>query len=127
MKPFHIISLPKGPEEREPIDPILSPQDMIMLMGEGNPGAMTVLAHMMGTSAENLPLILDLDDMNIRGTQIWVGYKLHCEQDLKRFIQCVKDRDEKMVEAINTEGRRGNHPHMAVKRGASNPGGRRML
>ena len=58
--------------------------------------------------------ILNLDDMNIRGSQVWLGYKDHCGEDIEKFVQCAKNRDESMVEAINA-----NSEEVAVRHGAS--------
>ena len=63
-------------------------------------------------------IILQMDDMNIRGAQIFVGYKFHCRSDLDLFIGCIENRDRKMLEAINNEGRKGRYPHKAVAGGA---------
>lgn len=68
---------------------------------------------------EGLGIILNLDDMNIRGSQIWLGYKDHCGQDLEVFKKAIDDRDPKMIELINHHGMLGNHPHRAVHGGAS--------
>lgn len=46
-------------------------------------------------------LLCHLDDMNIRGSQIWIGYKYHCGQDLDRFMGCVTSRNEDMIAKIN--------------------------
>ena len=49
-----------------------SMNDMLFKMSEGNPGGLNVLMGLMDRD----PLVfLALDDMNIRGTQIWIGYK----------------------------------------------------
>lgn len=90
--------------------------DVIVKMAEGNPGATVVMAEMLKADPDNLMLILSLDDMNIRGSQIWVGHKDYCgamregdkepltkEEQMKRFIQAIKDRDPKMIEKINEE------------------------
>jgi len=48
-------------------------------------------------------ILLSLDDMNMRGSQIWVGYKGHCGEDIEKFVQCINDRDSNMVEVVNKE------------------------
>lgn len=110
---------------REAINLSDSTQSVIVKMSEGNPGALTVLVDMLKTQDPTaLMNILSLDDMNIRGSQIWVGYKDHCGSDMDKFIQAVKDRDADMVETINREC---YHPeidndgykHRAVTSGAS--------
>lgn len=71
--------------------------------------------------------ILDLDDMNIRGTQIWVGYSDYCGKDIAKFKELVRARDHKMIAHINREGVRGNHTAKAVAHGGSSPDGRKQL
>ena len=98
-------------------------QEVIMKMSEGNLGATNVLMQIL-KEHEKTPelafgLYLFLDDMNIRGTQIWIGYKEYCESDIKKFIQCVNEHDEKMIAEINKWGEKGNHEWLAVKAGAS--------
>ena len=48
-------------------------------------------------------LLLGLDDMNIRGSQIWIAYKYLYNENEKEFIEAVRNRDEKMIEFINQE------------------------
>lgn len=80
-----------------------STMDLLTTMSEGNPGAITVLMKMIEAGEENLILILGLDDMNIRGSQIWVGYKDYCEENIETFLACVRDREQGMVDQINEE------------------------
>jgi hypothetical protein len=102
--------------------------DLLATMAEGNPGALNVLAAIAQSQVEDAMLIpLHLDDMNIRGTQIWVGYKDYCKQDLKKFMEAARSRDEGMVEVINNVGRQGNHRHKAVTSGASYGNAREYL
>lgn len=97
-------------------------QDLFVLMAEGNPGALSVLIEL-GKNDESplgvTSLILSLDDMNIRGWQIWVGYKDHCKEDIKAFTESIKSRSQAMVAAINHEQQRAKDPHMAVVGGGS--------
>lgn len=87
--------------DRKPIDLNGSTMDALITMSEGNLGAMSVLADIV--KAEKLVHLLNLDDMNIRGAQIWIGYKDHCGQNLKKFMQCLNNRDSDMVKTINDE------------------------
>jgi len=89
-------------------------------MAEGSIGALTTLMEMYKSDPATATMnILLLDDMNIRGTQIWVGYKDHCEQDMEKFVKAILDKDTNMIKCINEEGLKGNHSHKAVKQGAS--------
>lgn len=89
--------------------------EILVIMSEGNPGASSVLTGLASKHYPSLVLHLSvLDDMNIRGTQIWVGYSDYCDRDLARFSAAVLTRDQGMVECINKEGRMGNHTEVAV-------------
>ncbi|MDJ0952458.1 MAG: hypothetical protein QNJ81_02140 [Acidimicrobiia bacterium] len=89
---------------REKIDLKDNLKDVIVKMAEGNPGGLTVMMKIMEVDPmDGLFRLLDLDDMNIRGSQIWVGYKDHCGQDIATFIEKIKDRDPEMVDTINRE------------------------
>lgn len=103
-------------------------EDMLYKMSEGIIGAVRILVDILehykksseSTVGEGLARILDLDDMNIRGTQIWIGFKDYCGKDLEKFIEACKNRDKGMIDFINDIGERTqNHPHMAVEGGAS--------
>jgi hypothetical protein len=115
-------------KERKPITLEMSFLDLMIVMSEGNPGALNVMMNMIKKDSLLGPMkIIALDDMNIRGTQIWVGYKDHCGEDMDKFVECITKRDPEMVEAINNEGLRGNHQEKAVTGGASHPGAREYL
>jgi hypothetical protein len=85
---------------RKPIDFNQDIKEVIIQMCEGNPGALNVLSQLAFTEPE---LIAILDDMNIRGPQIWLGYKDHCGQQLERFTRCIRERDAAMLNTINKE------------------------
>ena len=92
--------------------------EVIVKMAEGNPGAVTVLAQL-AKDPIGLMDILHLDDMNMRGPQIWIGYKDHCKSDLEAFRKAIRDRDPAMVATVNAS--RGTAPGTppAVAHGAS--------
>ena len=87
--------------------------DIMIKMSEGNSGAATVLAYLHGELAllneppgprgrtGLLVMLLNLDDMNIRGSQIWVGFKDHCNSDIAWFKRAILARDPDMVDTIN--------------------------
>jgi len=86
--------------ERKEVTLEMSVMDVMTVMCEGNPGALTVIIEMM-KNPDGLIYLLHLDDMNIRGSQIWIGFKYYCGQDLKRFIECIVARDQGMIDKIN--------------------------
>ena len=113
---------------REEIDINGSVLDMLLLMSEGNLGAATVLSRIMNKYDAGAMSIFDLDDMNIRGAQIWVAFKDVCNEDLDMLCEKLKKRDPSMVEAINKEmSRDSTYMWLAVQRGASKPGVRNTL
>jgi len=105
-------------KDRKPLKLSDTIKESIIKMSEGNPGAISVLAQLI----PKYPLVfLGLDDMNIRGWQIWVGYKDFCKCDIVCFIQRIKERSEEMIFVINQEAVRSGYDVRAVKGGASNP------
>ena len=97
-------------------------------MSEGNPGAATVLMRMFNEDAYGILNILSLDDMNIRGTQIWYAYKDYCGEDMSLFVQSVESRDIEMIKAINIcVAKYDEEKHKVVRFGATARNGREML
>ena len=89
---------------REKIDLRDTTMDVFVKMSEGNPGAMIVISRLC-TAPEDFLLVLDLDDMNMRGSQIWVAYKDHCFKDIDNFKTLVRARDQAMVDTVNRNNR----------------------
>jgi hypothetical protein len=56
-----------------------------------------------GDTDEGVLDILHLNDMNMRGSQIWVGYKDYCGEELSRFLECVRAHDPAMVAKVNEQ------------------------
>lgn len=92
--------------------------EIVQIMSEKNPGAMDVLSRTIQAEKSLFPIktILDLDDMNIRGYQIWLGYKDFCNADIAEFISKVNSRDQGLVDFIN---KYPGAKEMAVSSGAS--------
>lgn len=104
---------------RESIELTDNTMDVLIKMSEGNPGAVTVLTEMIKRHPmDGLIRILDIDDMNIRGSQIWIGYKDHCGEDIEKFMACCQSRDQAMVDTINAN-RGMSSDHLAVTHGGS--------
>lgn len=91
---------------RKDLDLSGSLMDVVIEMAEGNPGAATVLANLLNDTPDRvvfLNLILALDDMNIRGSQIWVAFKDFAEKDLKKLKASIRARDPAMLAKVNEE------------------------
>lgn len=100
-------------------------KQVLVLLAEGNPGALRVLMELLQMDG-GLFSILHLDDMNIRGTQIWVAFKDFAKEDMARFVEAIRKRDPELVRVVNEEGARGNHEWLAVT-GQASMGNRRKL
>lgn len=79
--------------------------DAIVKMAQGNPGAITVLMQILSSGPHGFLLLLDLDDMKIRGSSIWVGYKDFAREDLDAFMFSIESRDPEMLRVIEAERR----------------------
>ncbi len=77
--------------------------EVLRTLSEGNPGALSVLIEVLNGDLEGLSDIHILDDMNIRGPQIWVAYKDVCKQDISNFREKIRNRDMDMVHQVNQE------------------------
>lgn len=94
--------------------------EIIMLMSEGNPGAMSACVELTKGDPLGTLDILHLDDMNMRGPQIWVAFKDVCNQDVAKFRKKIQARDMDMISQVNAEmAYDKSFPHIAVRRGAS--------
>ena len=100
---------------RQKLDWEQETEEVISLMAEGDATALHVLTEILTKNQQGPMVILDMDDMNIRGRQISVGVKDVCKGDIKAFVQMVYHRRPWLVDEINKEV----HDHRAVEQGAS--------
>ena len=82
---------------------ITEPVEIVKAMGERNPGGISVMTDIYrSTDVVTLSMIAHwLDLAGIYGSDIWVGYKDHCNHDLAMFIECVSNADPDMLKTIN--------------------------
>lgn len=104
---------------RDKIDIMETGMDLLVKMSEGNLGGLSVLVEIMQEGTKGFLHILNLDDMNIRGSQIWIGYKYWADQDLEKFIEGIRNRNPEMVALINKEHALDSGTEVAVTSGAS--------
>ncbi|MGN0748263.1 MAG: hypothetical protein ACI4L1_01085 [Christensenellales bacterium] len=102
---------------------------LLLQMSEGNEGTMALLDRLIYKS--NLIkfigcTLIDLDDMNMRGDQIWVAFHGYCKNDITKFLKEVDARSEKMVTYVNNSISKslnyGSCYHKAVCSGAREDG-----
>ena len=109
-------------KKQAPITPEMNGIDILATVSEGNPGALTVLAEIVKakTAAGErwLMTVLDADDMNLRGSLLWVAYKDVCDFDVAQLIARINARDEGLVTAVNAQCPPEFYPQ-AVTHGAS--------
>ena len=110
--------LPDDPTAREKIDINDTMIETYMKMAEENPGAMTAMGALTREDPMAFMLIFGLDDMNIRGSQIWQVYKYYCNEDVEKFKEVIHNRDADMVQYIN-EQNAAEGQEKAVSGGAS--------
>lgn len=65
--------------------------DAIVAMSDGNPGALTALSEIAKTPMGFID-ICHLDDAEIYGSDIWVGYKNVCDYDVEKMIAMARNR-----------------------------------
>jgi hypothetical protein len=84
--------------QRKEINAGGSMQDLVVTMSEGNVGAISVIRQVLESSPiDGFMRLLDLDDMNMRGSQIWVGFKNHCGGEIDVFLDAAKNRGPELV------------------------------
>ncbi len=100
-------------------------KDVLVKMSEGNPGGLQAMIQMIKTDqARGCGCVLLLDDMNIRGTQIWICFSNVCGQDALLLMDFIEDARpdggrQQLVQCCNNHGKMGNHAHKACMGGAS--------
>lgn len=84
-----------------------TPVEAIVKMAQGNPGALTVMGQLFELAAkedkhiEAMIYLMHMDDMGMRGPQIWAGFKDWAGHDITKFRDAVCSRDKEMIAAIN--------------------------
>ena len=73
----------------EKIKPDMTMREMLMVMSEGNVGALNVLMNMMKNDPFGFFSILPLDSMDIRGEQIWRLYKDCSGENFDKFMRTI--------------------------------------
>lgn len=75
----------------------------IVLMSENNNEALHILKRVMVDQPNSLlGLILDLDDMQMRGIQIVAAFK-YCKEDIATLVNAGMERDLAMIAYVNKE------------------------
>lgn len=103
-------------KNRKALNREMTHMDLMVTMAEGNPGAVRVMIDILSQQGEEgYFTILILNDMNIRGSQLWIAYKDYAEEDLEVFVKAVWERSQEMVDVVNSV----YNDHIAVVGGAS--------
>lgn len=89
---------------RERIDMDTPIMKAMIMLAEGNPGAVTVLGQMLSLQEPSgVALMLHLEDMNMRGPQIWVAYKDWAEGNMERLAGAIIERNQEMIDKVNEQ------------------------
>lgn len=105
--------------QRQEILPTDTPFDIITKMSEGVPGASVLLSSAVKNDMRGWFLVMELDNMNMRGSQIWLAYKDYCGENIELFWDCVKNHDAKMIDAVNIESAKCGQKDKAIQVGGS--------
>lgn len=70
-------------------NPNITMNEMIYIMSEGNPGALTVLAEIM-KEPNGILDILSLDSLDIRGSKLYMLWNDCCGRDFKKFKRTLQ-------------------------------------
>jgi hypothetical protein len=91
--------------------------ELVVTMSEGYSGSEDVLLLIFEHARSPLDVILSLDDMNMRGPQIWHAFHNVCDGRIGELIRRVTEKDARLVAAVNimTLG----EPEQAIQKGAS--------
>lgn len=146
--------MPQPEPQRQPLDLMRTGREIIIDLAEGNFGALRVLTELAIHHTEEFsPLALLLEDMNIRGSQLWLAYShfampravaalagpadpsedlvspdLVNSSALSILVEAIQQRDEAMVTLVNE---RSGYPeyceHRAVRAGTCSPANANML
>jgi len=90
--------------DKRGINGFMSKEEIIYVMSEGNPGALTVMENIMKTSfipEQGLGIILSMAEMNIRGYQIWLVYKDYAGEDIVKFKKAIHYQEQEMIDFLN--------------------------
>jgi len=87
-------------DEYTPLDPSLSYDEMVTRLSEGVEEARLILDSIGAADVGVTQLMLDLDDMRIRGKQLVSAYNF-CNRHPDQFIAACSRRDPQMVNFVN--------------------------
>jgi len=97
-------------------------QAVMREVSEGHPGTMSLLQTMFDRGDDALrELCVNLDDMNMRGKQVWVAYSQCCDNTIDLFFKMVNERDPGMIIYVNSmcASVGAKRSHLAVNSGGA--------
>lgn len=95
-------TIPDDPTARPKLELVDTIEDMLVKMWEGIPGAMAAINSLMVGDNDVVSLLRNLDDMNIRGSQIWRAFEFY-DKDGEKFAQAIRSRNGEMINRLNEE------------------------
>ncbi|QRM29046.1 hypothetical protein [Microvirga sp. VF16] len=75
--------------------------ELITVVSEGHPDSVDILFLVFQHATFPAAVLLDLDDMNMRGKQIWLAFHQVCDGRITHFILRVTCRDVALVSTVN--------------------------
>ena len=89
--------------DRESLDITADIHWVVAQMSEGHPGAEMILNRLFDRGDTFLRNFCDtLNDMNVRGFQLWVIFDQCCDADDRKLINSILERDPAVVSFVNS-------------------------
>ncbi len=91
--------------------------ELLSIMSEGDALSYLVLGTILsGKNFGGIRTVLRIDDMNMRGSQISAGFA-YCDYNMQLFCKKVKEKDTKMILAVNINSAKRGETEFAVRKG----------
>lgn len=75
-------------------------KETVLELAEGNPGAAVALSELVKTQSDAPTLLSTLQERDVRGPYVWVGYKDHCGEDVDEFAEAIRTKSDALFEEI---------------------------
>lgn len=77
--------------------------EAVVQLSDGNPGAITVLKQLLMLAQLTKPAFEGIFALEIRGSDLWVGYKDVAGGDINKFVELLERRSPTMMKQILAE------------------------
>lgn len=100
--------------KREPLPERFTVREAVVHLSEGNPDAINVMMATLAYMPNAHQLLRRLDEMNIRGRQVFVMFRDICGGNDDTFRTALLMRDALIVDALNARIVSAQYQHVAI-------------